>query len=99
MMITFNDEVRFSLAMPLVMIIMQEPIVREAKARLQEKYQTAQQLGQEVKIYKCSQKAGSSLYESRLRIFFGAGPFAESCLGHKTGQRQSGHLACSFGGG
>ena len=26
----------------------QEPIVREAKARLQEKYQTAQQLGQEV---------------------------------------------------
>merc|ERR1719382_995970 len=34
----------------------QEPIVREAKARLQEKYQTAQQLGQEVEIYKCSQK-------------------------------------------
>ena len=88
--------------------------MREAKARLQEKYHTAQQLGQEVRmtdhilgiaafevlkqlrstaqqlgqevrIYKCSQKAGSSLYECRLENVFDAGPFAESCLGHKAG--------------
>merc|ERR1719510_2394346 len=32
----------------------QEPIVREAKARLQEKYQTAQQLGQEVRSLKAA---------------------------------------------
>merc|ERR1719270_2306896 len=32
----------------------QEPIVREAKARVQEKYQTAQQLGQEVRSLKAA---------------------------------------------
>ena len=32
--------------------IMQEPIVKECKARLQEKYQTAQQLGKEVNNHK-----------------------------------------------
>ena len=31
-----------------IMIILQEPVVGEAKARLQEKYRTAQQLGEEV---------------------------------------------------
>ena len=31
-----------------IMIILQEPVVGEAKARLQEKYRTAQQLGKEV---------------------------------------------------
>ena len=34
-----------------------------------------------------------------LENVFDAGPFTESCLGHKAGQRESGHLTCSLGGG
>ena len=100
--------------------------MREAKARLQEKYQTAQQLGQEVRMtdrilgvaafevlkhlkkYSSTAWTGgqdlqmptiSGILNAALENVFDSGPFTESCLGYKAGKRESGHLACSLGGG
>ena len=41
----------------------------------------------------------SGILNAALENVFDSGPFTESCLGYKAGKRESGHLACSLGGG
>ena len=73
---------------------LQEPVVREAKARLREKYRTAQQLGEEVNNTKIQQSGWI-----KMRYTETAGSWAESSFGHEAGQRQPWHFTGPLGGG